>query len=211
MSPRGRPRGFDREAALTRAMHVFWERGYEGASLAELTAAMGINSPSLYAAFGGKEALFREAVRLYGATHGAMTERAFREQGSARDAVGAMLRYNAATYADPDLPSGCMIVLSATNYTPSNEGVRDFLAALRKEGIDGLRQRLRQGVTDGELPEHADIEGMTAFYGTVLHGLSIQARDGASLEELTVVIDAAMACWDRFAQVVPVDRTSWTG
>jgi AcrR family transcriptional regulator len=208
MSPRGRPRGFDRAAALTRAMHVFWERGYEGASLADLTTAMGINSPSLYAAFGGKEALFREAVRLYGATHGGMTDRAFREQRTARDAVDAMLRYNAATYADPGLPSGCMIVLSATNYTPSNEGVRDFLAELRKDGLDSLRQRLHQGIADGDLPEHADVEGMTAFYGTVLHGLSIQARDSASLEELTVVIDAAMACWDRFARAETVNSTN---
>ncbi|SFB31971.1 transcriptional regulator, TetR family [Amycolatopsis marina] len=180
-------------------MHVFWERGYEGTSLADLTAAMGINSPSLYAAFGGKEALFRETVRLYGNTHGGKTTRALREQPTARAAVDAMLRSNAETYADPDLPSGCMIVLSATNYTPSNEGVRDFLAEMRKDGIDDLRQRLKQGIADGDLPAHADVEGMAAFYGTVLHGLSIQARDSASIDELIGVIDTAMACWDRFA------------
>ncbi|WP_216210383.1 TetR/AcrR family transcriptional regulator [Amycolatopsis aidingensis] len=200
MSPRGRPRGFDREAALTAAMHVFWERGYEGASLADLTAAMGISSPSLYAAFGGKEALFREAVQLYGCTFGDRTADALGTQPTARAAIEAMLRDNAKTYTDPGLPRGCMIVLSATNYAPSNIGVRDYLAELRRANQEDIRCRLDRGVEDGDLPAGADTAAMAAFYGTVLHGLSIQARDGWDMDELGMVIDTAMAAWDRCAE-----------
>jgi AcrR family transcriptional regulator len=113
MSVRGRPRGFDRSEALRKAMIVFWERGYEGASLESLTAAMGISRPSLYAAFGCKEMLFREAVELYEKAEGSVTDRALDNATSARAAIEAMLRCNIDTYADPRTPAGCMIVLSS--------------------------------------------------------------------------------------------------
>ncbi|GAB3499953.1 TetR/AcrR family transcriptional regulator [Amycolatopsis cihanbeyliensis] len=181
-------------------MHVFWERGYEGTSLTDLTAAMGIGSPSLYAAFGGKEALFREAVQLYGRTFGDRTADALGSQPTARAAIEAMLRNNATTYTDPDLPHGCMIVLSATNYTPSNIGVRDYLAELRRVTQEEIRRRLDRGVEDGDLPTGVDTAAMGAFYSTVLNGLSLQARDGYGAGELDAVIDTAMAAWDRCAE-----------
>ncbi|GAA4540558.1 TetR/AcrR family transcriptional regulator [Amycolatopsis samaneae] len=195
MSPRGRPRAFDREGALTKAMYVFWARGYEGASLADLTAAMGINPPSLYAAFGGKEALFREAVKHYCAVYGGFTERALREQPTARAAVEAVLRDNARDYVDPAHPSGCMVVLAATNCTPANQGVHDHLRALRRETQESITRRLREGVEDGELPEDTDVEALGGFFTTVLNGLSVQARDGATLPELTASIDVALVAW----------------
>jgi AcrR family transcriptional regulator len=176
-------------------MYVFWELGYECASMTDLTTAMGIGSPSLYAAFGGKEALFREAVALYGATFGGMTSRALTERPTAREAVEAMLRDNAESYVLPEHPAGCMIVLAATNYTPGNQGIHDYLTEMRRSSQESLRDRLRQGVADGELPPGTDVDGMAAFYITVLNGLSIQARDGAKASELTAVVDGAMAAW----------------
>jgi AcrR family transcriptional regulator len=201
MTERGRPRSFDRATALRQAMEVFWERGYEGASLGDLTAAMGINRPSLYAAFGCKEALFREAVALYNVVEGVATERALHNEPTAREAVEAMLRGNADAYAAPEKPGGCMIVLAGTLGTPENEGVRDYLADCRRDGLDALRRRLERGVAEGDLPPGTDTAALAAFYTTVLQGLSIQARDGASRATLAAIVDCAMAAWDTLAKL----------
>lgn len=196
MAARGRPRGFDRDAALHRAMEVFWERGYEGTSLADLTATLGINSPSLYAAFGSKEALFREAVALYAQTAGAGPATALREQPTARVAVEHMLRDNAKAYTNPDNPRGCMIVLAATVCAPRNDPVREYLAAVRRSDLAALQARLDRAVEEGDLPQDADTAALAAFYTTVSHGMAIHARDGASREFLENIVDAAMAAWD---------------
>ncbi|MEV0065227.1 TetR/AcrR family transcriptional regulator [Amycolatopsis sp. NPDC050768] len=193
MSPRGRPRAFDREHALTQAMFVFWERGYEGTSLADLTGAMGINPPSLYAAFGSKEALFREAVDRYGTTYGSHTPRTLAEEPTAREAIEAMLRDNARTYVEPGHPTGCMVVLSGTNCSPANRGVFDLLAESRAEVRQLIRERLRRGIDAGELT--GDPDALGAYYATVLFGLSMQARDGVDLAGLTAAIDLAMRSW----------------
>jgi AcrR family transcriptional regulator len=192
-SRRGRPRGFDREAALRRAMEVFWERGYEGTSIGELTRSMGINAPSLYAAFGSKERLFREAVAHYDSHDGSISERALREQPTARAAIEAMLRENADLYADPATPTGCMVVLGATTWTPHNEDVRSYLAGLRRKIFELIRERLEHAVEAGELATGTDVSALADFYNTVLEGLSIQARDGASREAMHAIVDCAMA------------------
>jgi AcrR family transcriptional regulator len=181
-------------------MEVFWQRGYEGASLSDLTAAMGINSPSLYAAFGCKEELFREAVALYDALEGEATARALHEEPTARAAVEAMLRGNADAYACPEKPSGCMIVLAATTCTPENDSVREYLAECRRSGQDALQRRLERGIADGDLPPGADTAALAAYYTAVLQGLSIQARDGASREILGAIVDCAMAAWDELTK-----------
>jgi AcrR family transcriptional regulator len=200
MARRGRPRSFNREAALRRAMEVFWRRGYEGAAVSDLTRAMGINAPSLYAAFGCKEALFRESVALYNATDGAMTDRALEAAPTARQAVEDMLRVNAAAYVNPRRPPGCMVTLAATIGTPESADVRAFLAQCRQEAEDALQRRLARGVAEGDLPASADIAALAAFYYTVLQGLSIQARDGASRKALSAIVDCAMAAWDELAK-----------
>lgn len=195
MSPRGRPRAFDREHALTQAMFVFWERGYEGASLAELTEAMGIKPPSLYAAFGDKEALFREAIEHYQSAYGQYTMRALTEEPTARAAVEAMLRNNACAYVEPGRPKGCMVVLAATNCTPANASVWEFLAASRDEVRRKLCARLRRGVEEGDLAATVDTDALGALYSTVFYGLTLQARDGVGLDSMMTVIDLALSLW----------------
>ncbi|MFI6866718.1 TetR/AcrR family transcriptional regulator [Nocardia sp. NPDC050406] len=195
MAERGRPRAFDRDEALRRAMEVFWEHGFECTSMSDLTGAMGINSPSLYAAFGGKEALFREAIELYGRTDGSLTARALREEPTARASIEAMLRDNALVYTAEDKPHGCMVVLAGSSYTTRNTAIRDFLVEMRKGTTEDIRRRLERGVAEGDLPAETDTAALASFYTTVLYGLSIQARDGASLEELGRSIDTALSAW----------------
>ncbi len=195
MAERGRPRAFDRARALRSAMEVFWEHGFEGASMSDLTAAMGINSPSLYAAFGSKEQLFREAVDLYRRTDGSYTARALREQPTARRSIEAMLRDNATAYSEETTPRGCMVVLAGSTYTTRNTAIRDFLIEKRRHTTDDIRARLDRGILDGDLSADVDTAELADFYATVLFGLSIKARDGADLTHLQRSIDRAMAAW----------------
>ena len=195
MADRGRPRSFDRDAALASAMEVFWAKGFEGASISDLTAAMGIGSPSLYAAFGSKEALFREAIELYGRTEGPAIWDAVEKAPTAREAVEGFLFATAETFSRPGKPRGCMVVLSQLNATEASASVCAALRDNRAQGQRGLEARLRQAVETGELPAAADIPAIAAFYHTVQQGMSIQARDGASKEALLKVAAGAMAAW----------------
>jgi AcrR family transcriptional regulator len=196
MVARGRPRSFDRDAALRAAMKIFWKFGYEGASMAELTTAMGINSPSLYACFGSKEDLFKTAVQFYLDTEDCQTRTVMEGQPTARAAIHAMLRHSAGNLARPGFPHGCLLILGDSNTAPESEGVRQFLAQRRRTIQAGLEQRLRQGIADGDLPAGADVKAMAAFYMTVLQGLSLRARDGAARDALLQVVESAMAAWD---------------
>lgn len=197
MAERGRPRKFDREEALARAMELFWQKGFAGASLSELTAAMGINPPSLYAAFGSKEALFHEAVSLYGRTESPEIWLAVEEAPTAREAFEGFLRATAFSFTQPDKPHGCLIVLGALHADDTgSEAVCAALRKMRADNFTDLAARLRRAVDKGELPAGTDCDGVAAFYVTVQQGMSIQARDGASRETLMAVADGAMAAWD---------------
>lgn len=198
MKARGRPREFDREAALRKAMMMFWERGYEGTSVGDLTGVLGIAKPSLYAAFGCKEELFREAVELYDRVEGGAAEVALNEAPTARSAVELMLRANVEAYTHPEKPSGCMIVLAALLGTTESRPVREYLAELRRKGQADLERRFDRAIGDGDLPATTHPQSLGAFYSTVLQGLSIQARDGASREALTRIVDDAMSAWELF-------------
>jgi AcrR family transcriptional regulator len=193
---RGRPRAFDRETALQAAMQVFWERGFEGARVRDLTKAMGLNAPSLYATFGSKEDLFREAVAYYNAPERSPTTIALQRPGPIRDAVEAMLRDNAREYADPDTPPGCLIVLAGIAYSTESAMLRDLLKECRDQDRERLLGRVRSSIASGELPARLDAEHLASFMMTVLYGLSIQARDGATLDELQSTVDLAMRAWD---------------
>ncbi len=198
--PRGRPRAFDRPAALRRAMELFWALGYEGASLADLQRAMGgIAAPSFYAAYGSKEKLFREAVELYSRTLGTPMLEALEAGATARSSVGALLGAAVEAFTKPGLPRGCMLVTGAMNHTPANRKIQEFLRGLRARRHKLIRQRLQRAAAEGELTPGADIAGLASFYATVLDGLAIQARDRASRKTLKGVVVSAMAAWDTVA------------
>lgn len=192
MGTRGRPRTFDPDTALRQALDVFWERGYEGTSLSDLADAMGIASGSIYAAFGSKEDLFRKVIALYGTTSGEPPRRALREQPATRTAIHEMLRATADEITRADTPHGCMLVLAAPTGAVENHSVREFLAERRSGQLAAIRERLAR---DLDLPPER-LDAVARYYATVVHGLSIQARDGASRAELEDVVTCAMAAWE---------------
>ncbi|MGW0515785.1 TetR/AcrR family transcriptional regulator [Crossiella sp. NPDC003009] len=185
-------RAFDRDKALATALREFWSHGYEATSVAALTKAMGINPPSLYAAFGDKRRLFEEAVRLYQRTHGRVLSP---EAPDARTAIQDMLRQLATDYTDARHPPGCMIVTAATNCGPESHEVELELRAMREAGKAAIAARIRQDVEARRLPPETNAAGLAAFYASIIQGMSQQARDGASRSELEQVVDLAMRAW----------------
>jgi AcrR family transcriptional regulator len=191
--PRGRPRSFDREAALDSAMEVFWNKGFEAASLNDLTKAMGINPPSLYAAFGDKEKLFLEAIERYEARIGESCPYAC--EPTARASVERLLGDLAEEFTDSGHPRGCMIVMAAATATGTSAHFQQALAKQRDEGRARLRQRIQQGIKDGDLPPDADATALANFYSAIIAGMSMQARDGASRKTLLAMVETAMRAW----------------
>lgn len=196
MSQRGRPRAFDSDAALRRAMLVFWEKGYEATSMADLTAAMQIGAPSLYAAFGNKAELFAAALKTYKTEIGLEIWDALPKAATARQAFADFLHETATAYSQPDRPRGCMIALGVLNGDVDAIPACELLRDSRLENSTLLRARLEQGVHEGEISPSADCQKIADFYATVQHGMSITARDGASLSSLKSTADAAMAAWN---------------
>lgn len=188
----GRPREFDRVEALAKARDVFWSRGYEGVSMADLVSTLGLASARIYAAFGSKEALFREAVALYDAGEGGFATRALAEEPTARQAIERILREAVETYSRKGRPQGCMVVSAATNCTSENRGLSELLGEYRRRRTTSLLDRLETAVTQGELKPETDVRRLADYYAILLHGLSVQARDGVSRRRLLDTIPAAM-------------------
>jgi AcrR family transcriptional regulator len=193
--PRGRPLSFDRDAALETAMHVFWERGYEAASISDLTTAMGITPPSLYTAFGDKEQLFLEAIERYALGYGSISARALKEEPTARGAIERWLHEAASELTEPCHPKGCMVVMAATNCSSAAERVQSALARRRAEAIADVTRRIEGAIAAGELPADTDAQDLANFYATVYQGMSMQAKDGATREALLATVKAAMRAW----------------
>jgi AcrR family transcriptional regulator len=197
MARRGRPRAFDRDAALRGAMELFWAVGYEAATLEDLQTAMGgISPPSFYAAFGSKERLFYEVVELYRATVGGEPARALDAPATSRAAIEAMLTTAAGAFSLPGRPRGCLLVMGAMSCARTSKSVEDHLQRLRSQAPELIRQRLERSVQDGDLPPGVDLDALVSFYATVLYGLAVRARDGASHEALMAAVAGAMVAWD---------------
>ena len=183
MSPAGRPRTFDREEALKKAMLVFWEKGFEGATMADLIAAIGMKAPSVYAAFGNKDALFREAVELYKGQVEQGPLKALSESPSILDALESSLSESVKMLSGPEA-SSCLIMAGAINCAPEHQEHVQHLRDLRAGYKGALRKRFAQAIEDGQLIEGTDPDDLAEFYFGFIHGLALRAKDGSTKKEL---------------------------
>jgi AcrR family transcriptional regulator len=207
---RGRPREFDRNEALRKAMELFWARGYDATTLPELQAAMGdISPPSFYAAFGSKERLFAEAVELYNQEVACDSLAALQGGATARDAFEGLMRENVKMLLRPVAGNrGCLMVLGSLNST--NSAAEKLLRSHRTKGQAAMRERIRKGIADGDVPKSANVDAIVTYYSTVLFGLALSARDGLTPSALNGVVEAALATWDTLAGAKPRRRRSAT-
>jgi AcrR family transcriptional regulator len=178
-------------------MLVFWRHGYEGASTANLTNAMGISTTSMYAAFGNKEKLFRRVLERYTEGPSAYLARAM-EEPTARDVAAAILAGTVRTTTRPANPQGCLGVHGALTASDSGQEVRDLLVAWRNEGYSSVRERFQRAVDDGDLPADTDPGLLARYLTTFAHGIAVQAASGVDREELQELADAALRNWPPF-------------
>ncbi len=196
VAAKGRPRKFDPEQALDRALEVFWRKGYDGASLSDLTEAMGINRPSLYAAFGDKEELFRKVLDRYIAGPAAYFLEAL-TLPTARDVAATILHECAKVLGDPRNPHGCLVVQGALACGEASQSIQQELVRRRIDGETALRNRFKRAKVEGDLPADTDPAALAQFVMAVSHGMAVQAAGGAGRSELRKIADLAMQAWPR--------------
>ena len=192
---RGRPPSFDRAAVLREAMLAFWRHGYEGVSIADLTAATGLQASSLYAAFGSKRELFELAVDCYAEEFGTYITRALDEQPTAYSAVRQLLHEAARTQTLPGLPPGCLIIQGATNAPPRSADVVESLARRRIMTVTLVERRINTDIEAGRLPAETDARHLAEYVVAVQQGMAQRARDGADRQALEAIADMALASW----------------
>ncbi len=197
--PRGRPRAFDRDQALTKAAETFWQLGYEGTSINDLTEAMGITPQSLYSAFHSKAELCREALARYRATAGAFTSTALDEEPTAAAAFGRLLTEAAHEYARTDRPRGCMLSTGIVTCAAENDDIASHATGLRLKVLEAFEARLERGKEAGDLKPETDSAALARFLQAVVQGMSLQARDGASEAALLGIARLARDELARFA------------
>ena len=188
--PRGRPRSFDREAALDAAMQVFWEKGYEATSISDLTEVMDINPPSLYAAFGDKERLFMEAIERYQQARGNSCP--YGDEPTARGAIEKLLTFMATELTETCHPRGCMMMMAAATAANTSPQMQKALAEMRTGSRDRIKDRIKHGIAEGDVPQGTDANALADFYSAVMAGMSLQARDGATRRSLMATVERAM-------------------
>jgi AcrR family transcriptional regulator len=193
---RGRPREFDADKALEAALLLFWRHGYEGTSLAALCRAMGINTPSLYATYGNKEALFRKALDLYLQKPASYLPNALKEH-TAHRAVEKLFRGAINMAMQREHPDGCLLVHGALAAGPDAEWVRKELNTRRARAEAVIRLRLERAMQDGDLPRRADAKKLARYIATVIWGMSVQAAGGATKAELKSIADQALQVWPK--------------
>ena len=174
-------------------MEIFWRQGFEATSISDLTSAIGINPPSLYAAFGDKERLFLEAVERYVSECTALD--ALDEEGTTREAVACVLQTIAIEISRPDRPRGCMMITAAMNCSAESAHLQSALARRRQLTEKALHARIERGVADGDMPVGTDAASLARFFATVIQGMTIQSRDGANRSELIATAELAMRAW----------------
>ncbi|MDX7987798.1 TetR/AcrR family transcriptional regulator [Xenorhabdus sp. 12] len=192
MTLRGRPPRFNRDIALQQAMTLFWDKGYEGTQLVDLTATMEINPPSFYAAFGSKKKAFYAAVELYIKTVGTKTMNRLNETGSLQENMRGMLE-SSVEVATSSHSGGCLLILGIMNNQIENEDVYLYLKAVRKNTLALVQTRLEKGIANGEISADIDAGKLAAYFLGIMQAISLQARDGASKDELMSLIPPAMA------------------
>ncbi|WP_046767476.1 TetR/AcrR family transcriptional regulator [Jiangella alkaliphila] len=191
----GRPRGFDRDAALEQAMLLFWERGYDTVSIRDLTEAMGITAPSLYTAFSDKQSLFEEAVEAYARRYGAYIQEAIETEPTAYRAVRRLLAQAAIQQTLPGRPAGCLILNGATNHTTASGSIAADLRARRTQTSSLIEGMILADIERRELPADTDAHALATFSVAVWQGLSQLARDGHDRQDLEDVVATAMTTW----------------
>lgn len=194
IAARGRPREFCVDHALAQALRVFWEKGFEGASLTDLTDAMGITRPSLYAAFGNKESLFRKALDLYEREKLDYIGKALAEP-TARGVAKAMLHGAVDNVTSNDEPHGCMGVITSVACGAESQSIREEVVKRGRAGRLALTERFERAKTEGDLPASIDAEGLTSVLIAVLQGISIQANQGADRAALERLVESGLALW----------------
>ena len=191
---RGRPREFCVDGALAAALRVFWSKGYEGTSLTDLTDAMGVTRPSLYAAFGNKEALFRQALDLYEREKQAYIGHAL-DAPTARGVAQRMLEGTLANCASESEPRGCLGVIASTACGTEAECIREEVMARGRKFHELFVARMERAITEGDFNGPVDADAISKYIIAVLQGLAVQAGTGATREELQRVVDTTLAMW----------------
>ena len=190
----GRPREFDVDKALDLALQVFWRKGYEGASMADLTETMGITKPSLYSAFGNKEELFRKALDRYVDGPGGYFQVALAKP-TARAVVEHLLYESADAVTDPNHPPGCLAVQGALSCGDAAESIKQELMSRRAKGEQDLRQRFERAIAEGDLPQGSDAADLAAYLSAILQGMAVQAAGGTTREQLRKIAEMALRAW----------------
>lgn len=192
--PRGRPRKFDKAQALDTALKLFWAHGYEGTSVALLAEKIGVNVPSLYAAFGNKEALFLASVERYGQLSGDIYHTSFKHK-TAREVARAILEGEVELVCRQGCPDGCLMVQGALVTSPESEKIRSMMAHMRRTAEKWMEERFIQAQNDGDLSKEADPAALACYIMALSSGIAVQAKSGATKEELMAVVDVAMQGW----------------